>query len=120
VVKLWLALGFAVLAGLMVIAAGVAGQARASVVLARAGIAFALAAGIGYIAEFLFERYGVSKLLRTQELSQQEPKELAEENVMEAVAASESATEENEGSEGEKGFSPLSPDGLRHVSSPQD
>ena len=119
-VKLWLALGFAVLAGLMVIAAGVAGQARASVVLARAGIAFALAAGIGYIAEFLFERYGVSKLLRTQELSQQEPKELAEENVMEAVAASESATEENEGSEGEKGFSPLSPDGLRHVSSPQD
>ena len=119
-VKLWLALSFALLAGLMVIAAGIAGQARASVVLGRAGIAFVLAAGIGYIAEILFERYGISKLLRTQGPLQQEELEPAEEDVMESVAASESATEENEGSEGEKGFSPLSPDGLRHVSSPQD
>lgn len=122
--KLWLALGFAAITALLVIIAGLFAEARATVVLFRAAVAFVVAASISYGMELLLTVYGIPRLVQreqdepAQEASEADPVVEARENTETEDVISE--TEENEGSEGEKDFSPLSPDGLRHVSSPQD
>lgn len=115
--KLWLALGFAAITALLVIIAGLFAEARATVVLFRAAVAFVVAASISYGMELLLTVYGIPRLLQRE---QDEPAQEASEADPVVEARENTETEENEGSEGEKNFSPLSPDGLRHVSSPQD
>ena len=123
-IKLWLALAFAALTALMVIIAGLFAEARVTVVLFRAAIAFIIAASISYGMELLITIYGIPHFLQNHQDLQQDGGSEAD-PVVEGKENTEtedviSEKEEHEGSEGETDFSPLSPDGLRHVSSPQD
>ena len=67
-------------------------------------------------------KYGLPEVENHQGLSEDTVPDPEQSTIQEeeTVPFAGAASNEHEGSQGEQTFSPLSPDGLRHVSSPQD
>lgn len=122
-IKVWLALGFALVTALVTMIAGGIAEARWTVVLSRAGLAFIVAAVAAYGLQIVLMRYSTPETLNNdQTLSEDMVPDPDQSNINEEEAAQfvAAGSSEHEGSQEERMFSPLSPDGLRHVSSPQD
>ena len=122
-IKVWLALGFALVTALVTMIAGGIAEARWTVMLSRAGLAFIVAAVAAYGLQIVLMRYSTPETLNNdQTLSEDMVPDPDQSNINEEEAAQfvAAGSSEHEGSQEEQMFSPLSPDGLRHVSSPQD
>lgn len=118
--KLTIALGFAAIAGLTAIAAGLMNEVRISVILMRT-ICIFLLTGVGvYIGVFLFEKFSYKKLIEDTEsamleLKAQEQEQMSQTQDTEEEGRPEAGDEQKQEEQSEGGFAPLQPDSLRRV-----